>query len=436
MLIEKVHRTTIAECRVRYHQSKVTVRIPVDDAGRNEVREYIRNTRVLSESIERPPITENEKLCRACSLAPICLPEESRLAIDRLDKSNRVRLFPPDDERKVIHILDSTAAVGKAGDQIKISYRDQRPAQTLPMVEVSQIVLHGMSQISTQCIRMCAQNDIGIHFITGGGNYVGGINYGSGAIQRKLRQYNALSDSNTCLELAKRLVRCKTEFQRQVLMRFRRKETEKQVPVTQIVVQMNKIIRLIESADSAMSLLGTEGNIAKLYFKGLAHVLSNQLPPEMSFSGRNKRPPRDRVNCLLSYGYSFLLKDVLNSILIVGLEPALGFYHQPRSSAPPLALDLMEMFRVLLVDIPVLNSINRMQWDPENDFVVTGDQVWLSDEGKRKLITVYERRKTETWKHPAIGYSLSYGRMIELEVRLLEKEWMGEGGLFGQLRLR
>jgi CRISPR-associated protein Cas1 len=96
----------------------------------------------------------------------------------------------------------------------------------------------------------------------------------------------------------------------------------------------------------------------------------------------------------------------------------------------------MEIFRVLLVDIPIIASINRMQWDVKKDFVVTGHQVWLSDEGKKKFIGVYERRKGDTWKHPVIGYSMTYARILELEARLLEKEWMNEGGLFAQLRLR
>jgi CRISP-associated protein Cas1 len=160
------------------------------------------------------------------------------------------------------------------------------------------------------------------------------------------------------------------------------------------------------------------------------------LPAQMSFHGRNRRPPRDRINAMLSFGYALVLKDVMNALLVVGLEPALGFYHQPRSSAPPLALDLMEIFRVLLVDMPVLSSVNRQQWDVQADFSISGEQVWLSDTGREKLIALYERRKTETWKHPVIGYSLSYARMIELEVRLLEKEWMNEGGLFAQFRLR
>ena len=96
----------------------------------------------------------------------------------------------------------------------------------------------------------------------------------------------------------------------------------------------------------------------------------------------------------------------------------------------------MEMFRVMLVDLPVVASINRRQWDVDEDFTIAGQQVWLSDRGRKKLITIYERRKQDQWKHPVINYSLSYSRLIELEVRLLEKEWMNEGGLFARLRLR
>jgi CRISPR-associated protein Cas1 len=120
----------------------------------------------------------------------------------------------------------------------------------------------------------------------------------------------------------------------------------------------------------------------------------------------------------------------------IGLEPALGFYHQPRSQAPPLALDLMEIFRVPLVDMPVMASVNKGQWDAGADFDVRGVQVWLSNSGRRKFVNLYEQRKEKTWKHPATGYSLTYRRLFELEVRLLEKEWTGEGGLFGQLVVR
>jgi CRISPR-associated protein Cas1 len=146
-------------------------------------------------------------------------------------------------------------------------------------------------------------------------------------------------------------------------------------------------------------------------------------PKELNFSGRNRRPPKDRFNCLLSFGYALLIKDVMNAILTVGLEPSLGFYHQPRTQAPPLALDLMEIFRVPLVDMVVLASVNRGQWDIKEDFDVRGCQVLLNDQGRRKFVGLYEQRKEESWKHPVTGYSLTYRRLLELEVRLLEKEW-------------
>ena len=109
--------------------------------------------------------------------------------------------------------------------------------------------------------------------------------------------------------------------------------------------------------------------------------------------------------------------------------------HTPRSTAYPLALDLMDLFRLILWDMPLIGSINRKQWNKE-DFEVTGKQVWLNPAGRRKAIALYEARKSEKWKHPVLDYSLSYSRTIELEARLLEKEWAGQPGLFAKLRLR
>lgn len=119
----------------------------------------------------------------------------------------------------------------------------------------------------------------------------------------------------------------------------------------------------------------------------------------------------------------------------MGLDPALGFFHRPRSAAYPLALDLMEIFRVLLWDMPLIASVNRRQWLPEH-FEKTRQQVWLSAEGRKLVIRLYETRKQEQWRHPVLDYSLSYIRAIELEARLLEKEWTGSPGLFAKMRLR
>ncbi len=442
MLIERVRGKGVAEGRVRYHADNVTVIVPLDDAGRDEVLAAIQLAQKLRKSLERPPVTDNEKLCVRCSLSPVCLPEEVRLArsSERLqvaEAPRTIRLFPPDDDRKVLHIVDQGTRIGRSGDQLKFEYKNnEKPTVCLPINDIGQLVINGYSQISTQAMRLCSEEGVGIHYMTGGGQYLGSFQSAkSSRVQQRIRQFRGLSDSSLCLRLAKQLVDCRTDMQRQVLMRSIRRD-EDSSHLARIVKQIKILQGMAGQSDNLDRLRGFEGSVGALYFSSFGSLLSRDLPQELSFSHRNRRPPRDRVNALLGYGYGLLLKDVVQALSVVGLEPAFGFYHQPRSSAPPLALDLMEIFRVLLVDIPILNSINRQQWDVKSDFVVTGQQVWLSDDGKKKFIGIYERRKADTWKHPVIGYSLSYSRILELEVRLLEKEWMNEGGLFAQLRLR
>ena len=174
----------------------------------------------------------------------------------------------------------------------------------------------------------------------------------------------------------------------------------------------------------------------RAYFSAFNSLLREDVPTEMRWEKRTRRPPRDRLNALLGFGYALLYQAVLQAIMAVGLEPSLGFFHTARSSAHPLVLDLMELFRVPLWDMVVIGSVNRLQWDPINDFTLAPGRVWLSAAGRKKAIQLFEKRLQETWKHPVVKYSLSYARLIELETRLLEKEWTGQPGLFARVRLR
>lgn len=432
-LIEAELDITVQEGRIRYHTDNALVHIPFDEKGRQDVLAAIEQAKQLQASLERPPITSNPQLCTRCSLATVCLPEETRLVQGTTEQP--LRLFPEDDERKIIHVTESGTSIGKTGEQFKIKKRDGT-TNLLPSRQVGQLVLHGYVQISTQAMYFCAEREIGLHFISGHGRYLGSFDTRQGNIQRRIRQYQALTDPNQCLALARQLVTCRGQSQRKFLMRALRNAKNAETTLEQTIEQMQRTLKQVPQADTIGSLLGLEGNLAALYFKALPNLLLTTAAPEFQFTGRNRRPPKDRFNAMLGFGYALLLKDVMNAILTVGLEPSLGFYHQPHRQAPPLALDLMEIFRVPLVDMPVIASINRNQWDSEIDFEITGEQVWLSQEGRRKFIGLYERRKEEKWKHPVIQYSMTYRRLIELEVRLLEKEWMGEGGLFAQLVIR
>lgn len=449
-LVEEHTGRGVLEGRVRYHADNVLVHIPFDGQAREDLARAVARARELQSSVERPPVAENERLCVKCSLAPVCLPEEARLGTRLGEMSSAqewpnaehatagrqtLRLFPADDDRRTLHVLTQGARVGRKGDRFEVSAPDE-PAQLHPVHEVGQVVLHGFTQITTQALRLCAEQEVGVHWVTGGGRYMGAWAAGMGSVQRRIRQYRALTDTGLCLKLARRLAEARVRGQLSFLLRASREAGRDVREVLEAIVGMRKLLSPMSRAVSIDSLRGFEGAAGAHYFGALPHLVVPEAGDAMRPDGRNRRPPRDRCNALLSYGYALLLKDVTNAILAVGLDPSLGFYHQPRSQAHPLALDLMELFRVPLVDLPVIASINRRQWDKREDFQIAGQQVWLSDAGRKKFIGIYERRKADRWKHPVIGHSLTYSRLLELEARLLEKEWMAEGGLFARMRLR
>ena len=440
-LVEEQTGCEVSEGRVRYHADNVLVHVPFDEAARAELERAITRAQELQATVERPPVAENERLCVKCSLAPVCLPEEARLAAaltsDEPQHAERttLRLFPSDDDRRTLHVITQGARVGRKGDRLEVCAPDDTP-QLHPVHEVGQVVLHGFAQITTQALRLCAEQEVGVHWVTGGGRYMGAWTAGMGSVQRRIRQYRALTNTEMCLKLARKLAEARVRGQLSFLLRASREAGRDVREVRDAIIGMRKILSPMSRAASIDSLRGFEGGAGAHYFGALPHLVVPEAGEAMRPDGRNRRPPRDRCNALLSYGYALLLKDVTNAILAVGLDPSLGFYHQPRSQAHPLALDLMELFRVPLVDLPVIASINRRQWDEREDFQIAGQQVWLSDAGRKKFIGIYERRKADRWKHPVIGHSLSYSRLLELEARLLEKEWMGEGGLFARMRLR
>lgn len=432
MLLEEFLGRPVLEGRIRYHADNVTVRVPLDEAARLNVTMAVQRARALRKTVQRPPVTENERLCVRCAMAPVCLPEEERAAGD--PSWETVRLFPAVDDRIIVHVTHHGSRIGRAGDTLKVE-GDAQDTQTFPCINVGAIVLHGYAQISTQALHLCAHQGIAVHWISSGGRYLGAFTTDANPVQRRIRQFRALTDEVITLGLARRLAHARAESQLRYLLRATR-GAERVPEVESAVNDIRTQLRRIQGGESIDALRGHEGMAARAYFSALPTLFIDEVGPDMRPSGRTRRPPRDRFNAVLSFGYGLLYSSAFQAILAVGLEPALGFFHTPRTAAHPLVLDLMELFRVSIWDITVIGSINRKQWDSAADFTVARDHVWLSDAGRRKAISLYEKRLQETWKHPVLDYSLSYGRALELEVRLLEKEWSGQPGLFARMRLR
>jgi CRISPR-associated protein Cas1 len=433
VLLEEAFGQPIPEGRIRYHAANVTVRVPIDDDARADLRAAIGRAHELRESLDRPPVTENPRLCEKCSLAPVCLPEEVRH--DREPERDVVRLFPPDRDGTTLHVVAQGTAVGVSADSLVVKPREG-PDVKHPARGVEAVLLHGFTQISTQAIRKCAEHGIGVHWLSVTGYHTASLVPTAGQVQRRIRQYRALTDEDTCLRLARALAAAKVEGQYRYLMRASRGDEEARAAIQTALNSMQPILAQVPDAGSRDTLRGLEGSAAVHYFSALRRLLGPQVPEALHSATRSRRPPQDRFNAALSFGYGLLHTAVMRAVLASGLEPALGFFHTPRSAAYPLALDLMELFRVTLWDMPLVGSLNRGQWDPDGDFTVTRTKVWLSDAGRKKAIGLFEDRLQESWKHPVLNYSLSYARTIELEARLLEKEWTGEPGLFACSRLR
>lgn len=153
------------------------------------------------------------------------------------------------------------------------------------------------------------------------------------------------------------------------------------------------------------------------------------------FATRNRRPPRDPVNAVLSFLYAMLAKELTVTALAVGLDPYLGFYHRPRFGRPSLALDLMEEFRPLVADSVALSLINQGELNARS-FLVRGDACSLTPEGRRTTIDAYERRMDSLVSHPVFGYSVSYRRVLEIQTRMLSRALTGEIANYPTFRTR
>jgi CRISPR-associated protein Cas1 len=244
-------------------------------------------------------------------------------------------------------------------------------------------------------------------------------------VELRRRQFAAASSDDRSLQIAKRLVSVKIKNCRTLI---RRNSDE---PPARTLDRLKELVDKVDDAASLESLLGVEGTAARIYFEAYGTLLrcakDDAAPGEMTFDfdGRNRRPPRDPVNALLSLGYALLAKDLTIALQAVGFDPYLGFYHQPRYGRPALALDLMEEFRPLVVDSVVLSAVNTGAIKL-SDFVRRGGAVTLTQAGRAKFLRAFERRMDEEITHPIFNYKISYRRTLEVQIRLLARYLTGE----------
>lgn len=326
-----------------------------------------------------PPLQDSPK-CPRCSLVGICLPDEvNHLAAPSSSPEPR-RLVPARDDALPVYVQAQGMTVAKSGDRLEVRERG-KTVQDVRLLDVSQLCVYGNVQVTTQLVHELLDRDIPVCYFTYGGWFYG-ITQGMGHKNIELRrsQYRASEDAERSLALAGRFVEAKIRNCRTLLRR-----NGQDVP-EEVLSNLSDTAQRVRSVTSAESLLGHEGTAARLYFSQFAQMLRPRSAPAESltfdFQGRNRRPPRDPVNALLSFAYALLAKDFTVTIQAVGFDPYLGFYHLPRYGRPALALDLMEEFRPIIADSVVIGVINTGEIGPE-DFIQRSGAVALSDAGRR-----------------------------------------------------
>ncbi len=321
----------------------------------------------------------------------------------------------------VVSFPGARTRVGRQAGRVVVS-KGEETLISLRAIDVSSVAVHGNVSLSAPAIRGFCSEGVPITHHTFGGWFVG-VTTGPGHrnIELRIRQFATAADAPAALRIARRMVEGKIRNQRTLLRRNARQDTGgAHAALTDLVGRAGR-------QTSVDRLLGFEGEAAHVYFGAFDAMLAapTTLSPPLSFAGRNRRPPRDPVNALLSFAYGLLVREAVVACVRVGLDPFLGLYHRPRYGRPSLALDLVEEFRPIVADSVVVGFINNGQAHP-GSFISRAGAFALTPPARKDFVAAFERRMETDVRHPLFGYVASYRRIIELQARVLAKVVTGE----------
>jgi CRISPR-associated protein Cas1 len=440
-------------------------RVPVEftDELFGKVRQAITDARQVASSGRCPVPLKNDPRCLYCSAYPICLPNESlwwaRARRDaepepqlrfgfaaKTEDELRDRILeamefaaesrggdaaptlqpprPDHDDGEVLVVQKPGAQIGISGEELVVKVKDE-VVRKLPGQQVRAIYCYGAVQLTAQAVATCLEIGIDVAYFSPAGRYLGALcGLPASGVDARRGQYRLFELPGVRLQLAREVIRAKIHNQRVMLMR----NGEPPERVLQLMIHFRDATA---SARDLTELLGIEGNAAALYFEQFDSMLKQSKVGSLSadggfdWRGRNRRPPRDPVNALLSLGYSMLAKELTGVCHAVGLDPFLGFMHQPRYGRPALALDLMEEFRPLVADSVAISLVNRGELGPE-DFIRSANGTFLNDRGRKVFWEAWFRRLDTEVSHPEFGYKMAYRRMLDVQARQLWRFVRGE----------
>ncbi len=326
-----------------------------------------------------------------------------------------------------LFVTSENAFVAKEGQSVSVKI-DGKQQLRVPLHNIGGIVCFGAIGCSPALMAFCAENNVAISFMTTGGRFLAKVSgFTSGNVLLRREQYRRADDTKATVDIVRSFLLGKIANSRSVLMRAARDhpDGEDRGKLTRAVSLLGEAMDDVNTFDDPDQLRGLEGNASRTYFSVLNSAITN--PDEaFRFNGRNRRPPKDRVNALLSFLYAMLTHDARSACEAAGLDPAVGFLHRDRPGRPGLALDLVEEFRSFLADRVALSLINRQQVRAGGFELDEGGGVTMDDETRKTVLTTYQKRKQETITHPFLGEKTTVGLLVHLQARLLARYLRGE----------
>ena len=456
VLLLREHGFQCDHGEIYYAKDRQRVEIAIDEALISVVSDAVTKIKELAASGELPPPLSDSPKCYGCSLVGICLPDEVQALNDDFvrrepapmpkqptdedepdpwgfgpDPAQRPlrRMFPARDDKVPLYVQAQGALLKLDGERFVVQCKDGGNA-VARIANTSHVSIYGNVQVTTPVLRTLLERNIPTLFFTYGGWYQGRLVAGEPKnVELRMAHYDGVQSPVMCVRLAQGFVASKILNCRTLLRR-----NHASAPAVALS-ELKQLARKARHTNELGSLLGIEGAAARVYFSEFSGMLKRESADQFDFDGRNRRPPRDPVNALLSFSYTMLAKELLIAVTAVGLDPMLGFYHQAHFGRAGLALDLMEEFRPIIADSVVINAINTGVIQPD-DFIRAAGSVNLATAARKRFILAFERRMDQLVTHPVFDYRISYRRVLEVQARLLSRYLLGEIKFYPEFRVR
>lgn len=300
--------------------------------------------------------------------------------------------------------------------------QDRKKVAQLPIHSIGHIFCFGNVLVSPFLMGFCGENNVNLAFFTENGRYLGRLQgRQSGNVLLRRAQYKK-SETNP-VPVARNIIAAKIQASKRVLQRQIRNHGEN-ADLQSTITALNYSLQQLKIADNLDLIRGIEGDAAARYFGVFSHLIKEN--SGFLFDGRNRRPPRDGVNALLSFLYSILGKDISGALQGVGLDPQIGFLHADRPGRDSLAQDILEEFRAWWVDRMVLSLINRGQIKPDDFITEASGAVTLKPEARKLLFQTLQAKKQEKITHPFLEEEVEIGLLPYIQAMLLARHLRGD----------